>query len=233
MYKKLLYLFILLIILFPSSPAEVVNVANNNSVEEEGYSTLSSKSISLEERYPNKFVNDVFKDNILLTLNYMDGTVKNKSEIVWENIEKPRDYKFDLNPGESFAFHSQILDKFNKNVVKTTNARFNYQDGFKSDGYLMGDGVCHLASILYWAAKDAGLTAYDPSNHNFAVINEVPKEYGVSIFYLPGGFDKSARQNLYITNNLDARVSFVFNYDGEILSVNITKANTSALSYRM
>jgi len=111
-------------------------------------------------------------------------------------------------------------------VVKTTNAHFNYQDGFKSSGYLYGDGVCHLASLLYWASKDAGLLAFSPTNHDFANINEVPKEYGVSIYYLPGSFEKSSKENLYITNNLDKSVSFIFSYDGSNLSLEITKANS-------
>lgn len=183
--------------------------------------SLAQKSMSLEKRYNNEFVNNVFKDNILLSLNYMDGEVGGKNDIVWSDVEKPKNYSFTLKPGESFAFHDQILPEYDKSVVKTTNAHFNFQDGFKSDGYLTGDGVCHLASLIYWAAKDAGLSAYAPTNHNFAKINEVPKEYGVSIYALPGAFETSARQNLYITDNLDSPVTFVFNYDGENLSVNV------------
>ena len=106
----------------------------------------------------------------------------------------------------------------------TTNAHFNYQDGFKSDGYLTGDGVCHLASLMYWAAKDAGLTAYAPTSHDFAIINGVPREYGVSIYSVPDDFDTSARQNLYIQNNLNFPVAFIFNYDGfDKLTVSITR----------
>ena len=37
---------------------------------------LASRTFSMEDRYNNKFVNDVFKDNILLALNYMSGAVK-------------------------------------------------------------------------------------------------------------------------------------------------------------
>ncbi len=227
MYKKFFLLFALLGIFILSYLTGGNYVANKvySYTDVNSAQILSSKSISLEKRYDNKFVNDVFKDNILLTLNYMAGRVKTKSDIIWEDIEKPRNYKFDLKPGESFAFHNQILDAYNKNVVKTTNARFNFEDGFKSSGYLFGDGVCHLASILYWAAVDAGLSAHSP-NHNFANINEVPKEYGVSIYFLPGGFEKSARENLYITNSFDTPVSFSFSYDGKLLSVNIVKVKS-------
>ena len=203
------------------SVAETVSLhANKNSTV-----TLASKSFSLNQRYGNEFVNGIFRDNILLTLNYLEGRVNNKSEINWSDVTKPGQYKFTLKPGESFAFHDQILPAYKK-VVKTTNAHFNFQDGFKSSGSLFGDGVCHLASLLYWASKDAGLETHSPINHNFAKINEVPKEYGVSIYYMPKGFEKSSRENLYITNNLEREVSFVFNYDGNHLSVDIKKSNS-------
>ncbi|MFI5240870.1 MAG: VanW family protein [Microgenomates group bacterium] len=185
---------------------------------------LSTHSFSLEKRYGNDFVNDVFKDNILLTLHYMAGTVKGKGDIVWENIEKPFHYEFTLKPGETFAYHDQVLPEYNKSLAKTTNAHFNYSDGFKSDGYLMGDGVCHFASLIYWAAKDAGLDAVSPVDHNFAVIPEVPKEYGVSIYFMPGNPGNSSRQNLYITNNLDKPVTFVFDYNGVELKVDVVKS---------
>ncbi|OGM14522.1 hypothetical protein A3A76_05990 [Candidatus Woesebacteria bacterium RIFCSPLOWO2_01_FULL_39_23] len=196
-------------------PSGYVTIARSN--------VLSAKSISLENRYNNKMVNDVFKDNILLTLSYLSGEVKSKSEISWEKVASPKIIEFSLKPGESFAFHDQILSAYNKNVVKTTNAHFNYQDGFKSDGYLTGDGVCHLASLIHWAAKDAGLTSNAPTNHDFARINDVPKEYGVSIYNLPGSFETSGRQNLYIENTLQDTVKFVFTYDGVNLSLQIER----------
>lgn len=183
---------------------------------------LSEKSISLDERNENQFVNDVFRDNILLTLNYLNGEINEKSEINWENVNKPKYYKFSLKPQEVFAFHDAVLSEY-QNVVKTTNAHFNFDDGFKSDGYLMGDGVCHLASLIYWAAVDAGLGATSPVNHDFAKINGIPREYGVSIYYLPGNLQKSGNENLYIKNNLDQEVFFVFAFDGEKLDLKITK----------
>ena len=184
---------------------------------------LATHDFSLEDRYGNGFVNDVFKDNILLTLAYMGGSVKAKNDISWDKVTAPASYAFTLLPGQEFAFHDQILPQYKGDVVKTTNAHFNYTDGFKSDGYLTGDGVCHLASFIYWAAKDAGLTAVAPTNHNFANIPDVPKQYGVAIYDLPGAFESSALQNLYITNNLDKPVTFEFNYDGASLKVNVVK----------
>ena len=174
---------------------------------------LAAQQISLEKRYENKFVNDVFKDNILLNLSYLGGKVTRREDIKWEDIEKAYSYSFILLPGKTFAFHDDVLPQYKDSLVKTTNAHFNYDDGFKSDGYLMGDGVCHFASLIYWVAKEAGLEAYAPSNHNFAVIPEIDKEYGVAIYKMPGQSYTSQMQNLYITNNKENPVAFEFDYD--------------------
>lgn len=232
-YKSVFLLLASFALIIPPQSTSVVknDVGTIQHFQEISAQTIALRSFSLENRYPEKTINDVFKDNILLTLNYMNGRVKNRSEIEWSDIKKPRNYNFELNPGESFAFHDQILAEFYDNVVKTTNAHFNYQDGFKSSGYLFGDGVCHLASIINWVAKTAGLFAYSPTDHSFKNINEIPEEYGVSIYYLPGGFSKSSKENLYITNNLDAPVSFIFDYDGRTLNVKITKTVTQKLTY--
>jgi len=185
---------------------------------------LASRSYSMENRYDVPSVNQVFKDNILLTLKYMDGSVKSKADISWADIEKPFHSEFTLNPGEGFAFHDQVLPEYKGSVVKTTNAHFNSDDGFVSDGWLVGDGVCHLASFIHWVALDAGLTSISLARHDFAKINEVPREFGVSIKYMPGEFANSSRQNLYIVNTKEKPVTFVFNYDGENLAVSITEA---------
>jgi len=152
-------------------------------------------------------------------LAYMDGLVKSKPDISWDRVESPSRYKFTLDPGQEFAFHEKTLPDYTENVVQTTNAHFNWNEGFKYDGDLTGDGVCHLASLIYWTAKDAGLSAYAPSNHNFAKIPDVPKEYGVAIM------STSPLGNLYITDNLDKPITFIFNYDGSNLSVSITEEN--------
>lgn len=180
---------------------------------------LASRSLSMEDRYDNKFVNDVFKDNILLAMSYLDGAVKTKEDISWDKVEAPFHYEFTLQPGQEFAFHDGVLPAYSKNVAKTTNSHFNSYEGYKSDGYLIGDGVCHLASVIYWAAKDAGLSASAPSNHNFAKINDVPKEYGVAIM------SPSPLGNLYITNNLDKPVTFVFDYKNSVLTVSVVKSS--------
>jgi hypothetical protein len=180
---------------------------------------LASHSMSMNNRYDNTFVNDVFKDNILLSVHYMAGDVGSKGDIKWDEIEKPFHYEFSLAPGEEFAVHDGLLPTYSKNVAKTMNTRFMWSEGYKSDGFLVGDGVCHIASLIYWAARDAGLNAYAPSNHNFAKINEIPKEYGVAIMA------PSPLGNLYIINSKDKPVTFVFNYDGTNLTESVTEAN--------
>ena len=178
---------------------------------------LATQQISLEKRYNDTFVNEIFKDNILLNLSYLGGKITKKEDINWENINKPYSYSFTLLPGKTFAFHEDVLLKYKDTLVKTTNAHFNYDDGFKSDGYLMGDGVCHFASLIYWVSKNAGLDAYAPTNHNFAVIPEIDGKYGVSIYKMPGNLIANAMQNLYVTNNKENMVVFEFNYkDGEL-----------------
>ncbi len=180
--------------------------------------------MSLENRYGDTYVNNVFKDNILLTLRYMEGSVTEAGNISWEAVQKPFRYEMILKPDEIFAFHDTVLPEYDGSVDKTTNAHFNYQDGFKSDGYLYGDGVCHLASLIYWVAKDAGLEAVSPINHDFAGIPEVPKEYGVSISFRPNETKRSSLQNLYITNNKEIPISFIFEYDGKDLRVGVKEA---------
>lgn len=176
---------------------------------------LASHEFSLEKRYY-----PVQKENILLNLAYMNGNVARKEDINWDNVLKPQTYAFRLNPGETFAFHEATLPEYQGRVVKTTNAHFNQTEGFKSYGYLIGDGVCHLASLIYWVALDANLEAVAPTNHNFMPIPEIDRKYGVSIYSNPKGFG-DARQNLYITNNKDKTIEFKFEYNGDKLRVSV------------
>lgn len=182
---------------------------------------LSEKELSLENRHAVKSVNDVFKDNILLNLAYLEGRVKSAQDINWDEINKPFLFEFRLEPNKTFAYHEDVSDKYKESLVKTTNAHFNAQDGFKTDGYLYGDGICHLASIIYWAALDAGLLAEAPTNHDFAPIPDVPKIYGVSIYFSPLAMGANAKQNLYITNNRNKPISFRFQYAQKLLKVSV------------
>src|SRR3990167_2148766 len=180
---------------------------------------LSSREISLENRYEVKDVSDVFRDNILLNLAYMDGKVTKASDINWDQIKKPFKYEFKLEPNKTFAYHEDVLEEYKNKVVKTTNAHFNAEEGFKTDGYLFGDGVCHLASLIYWVAKDANLDVKAPTNHDFAAIPEINREYGVSIYSSPFSRGPNVQQNLYITNNKGKDITFKFEYNGEKLKL--------------
>lgn len=186
---------------------------------------LASHEISLENRYEVKSVSDVFKDNILLNLAYLRGTVTAAGDINWDEVKKPFHYEFKLDPSKTFVFHDDVLDEYKNNLVRTTNAHFNAQEGFKTDGYLFGDGVCHLASLMYWVGKDANLDTKAPVNHDFMAIPEISREYGVSIYSNPFVKGANAQQNLYITNNKNKPVIFKFDYSGEKLKFSITQSN--------
>ena len=185
---------------------------------------LAEHRFSLDDRYANTFVNEVFKDNILLTLGYMKGIVK-KTPVTWGKIEKPFSYSFTLKPKQTFAFHDNVLPGYKETLTRTTHADFSSDQGFKSDGYLTGDGVCHLASLMNWVARDAGLQVEAPTNHNFARIPDVPREYGVAIYDQPDQPLTSARQNLYITNNQKQPIRFTFTYKDTMLAINVRKEN--------
>lgn len=184
---------------------------------------IAEKEFSLDNRYPNPSVNEVFKQNILLNLAYLRS--KELVHLDWEEIQKPFSFEFKLEPNKTFAFHEDVEERYKDSLVKTTNAHFNAQEGFKTDGYLFGDGVCHLASLIYWAAKEAGLTAEAPTNHDFMNIPDVPKEYGVSIYSNPYTKGSNTQQNLYITNNIGKPISFKFEYHDNKVKVSVSELN--------
>ena len=192
--------------------------------------TLSMHKMSLEDRYAVPSVNDVMKDNILLALAYMRGIVSSNNPIDWNSVRKPFDYSFTLKPGETYAFQKDSLPLYKDSIVKTTDIHYAAQEGFKSDGYLYGDGVCHLASLFYWAAKDAGIEAVAPTNHNFAVIPEIPAEYGVAIYSMPGQAETNAQQNLYVKNDSGGNVKFEVKYDGVNLETKVTRTEPALSS---
>lgn len=210
--------FSILSILGSGSDRDLINPLREENL-------LSQKQLSLENRYADKWVSNVFKDNILLNLAYLNGTVSAKSDINWDNVTKPHTFEFRLDPNQTFAFHEDVDQKYKDTLVKTTNAHFNTQEGFKTDGYLFGDGVCHLASLIYWSAKEANLLAEAPTNHNFANIPDIPREYGVSIYSNPQSKGSNTRQNLYITNNKEKAIAFKFDYDGQNVKVSVVELN--------
>lgn len=182
---------------------------------------IGERSFPMSDRYGNEYVSNVFKDNILLTLSYLSGKSSNGKGVNWDEVEKPFTYDVTLQKGQIFAFHDTVLPQYDGKVTLTTHAHFNSTEGFKSDGYLVADGVCHLASLINWAARDAGLDVVSPTSHDFAVIPDVPAKYGVAIYDTPDAKGSSALQNLYITNNKEHDVTIRFTYDGTKLDVKV------------
>lgn len=184
---------------------------------------IGSRTMSLNNRYGYELPDNVYKDNILLNLAYISGRVKSKNDINWDELHKPFGFQFSLEPGQRFAYHDLIDQKYQDNVVLAPHTNFGAGDGYKYADGLYGMGVCHLASLINWAAKDAGLESIAPTNHDFYSIPEIPKEYGVAIYNSPDAVEASKQQNLYIKNTLDSKVTFRFEFDGANLHITISK----------
>lgn len=175
--------------------------------------TLAKEELKLTDRLADKYGNEVFSDNILLSLHYLKGDVNSvkksqkvnsAEDIDWEKVRKPFEVSFELKPGETFAFHNKELPEIKDSVVKSTNSKFITTEGYKVFAGLGGNGVCHIASLVNMTSKKGGLEVISKVNHDFYPIPDVPREYGTSIF------SDSEDQNLYIKNNLERNVNFVF-----------------------
>lgn len=185
--------------------------------------TLSDKQYSLADRYADAFVNTVFDKNILLTLAYMRGAAQTGQPVDWGKVKENFTYTMMLQPGKTYAFHDEVLPQYKSILEQTSNAHFDTTQGFISDGWLVGDGVCHLASFMNVAAKAAGLSVSAPTPHDFAAIPDVSRADGVAIYYSQSDPTASALQNLYITNTFKEPVAFVFTYKNDILDIRVEK----------
>lgn len=214
---NILFSLLASVVLFSSAPGIIHAKAPDTVLATENYSLL--------DRYSNTYVNNVFSDNILLTLAYMSGKVKAGQAIDWNRVRADQEYAIILQPGQTFAFHASVLPQYQGKISVTTNAHFDSAEGFESDGYLVGDGVCHLASFMNVAAKAAGLTVVAPTPHNFAVIADVAKKDGVAIYDSPDSPTASALQNLYITNNKAKPIEFVFTNKNHSLEIQVKELN--------
>lgn len=195
------------------SPADTTKITNQK--------TLSTRELSLDQRHSAKSVNEVFKKNILLNLAYLNGSVSNKGDISWDKLtNQPIEFSFILKPGQTFAYHQDILPQFNDSLSLTTNSYFGPGQGYLFSGFLYGDGVCHLASLINWAAQDANLDVLVPKKHSIAHIPQIPDQYGVSI-YIDPTTGVGENNNLYITNNKDTDIEFKFVYQNDNLEVSV------------
>ncbi len=201
----------------------VTNSTGQFTAQDPKNRVIGQKQFSMRDRYPVESVNEVMKKNILLDLAYMNGIVTKKSEINWDKITSAFHFEKTLKPGQVFAFHDIVRGEYSDKVAFTSNSHFNASDGYVSDGYLFGDGVCDLASLINWAALDASLTTFVPKDHrSVAQIPGIPDEYGVSIYANPTS-GAGSNNNLYVTNDKDHEVKFHFDFDGVNLKVSITE----------
>lgn len=150
---------------------------------------LAQHLLSLNDRMESSYANEIFRQNILLNIKYFPKEIT-------------------LAPGETFAFHDKLLPEYKNKVVKTGFTQFSRKEGFKSVGGLRANGVCHLATLMNWAASQAGLLVFAPSHHSF--INGVPKKFWTSIYYHPNGGWRTLNQNLYLTNPFPYSVKLIF-----------------------
>lgn len=174
---------------------------------------LAQQALDLTTREPGAFANEVFSDNILLALHYLKGDI-GSLPLDWEEIRQSFAVSFVLEPGETFAFHDNVLPEFPPPAM-TFNSRFFIEEGYRSVGGLGGNGVCHLASQINWVASGAGLEVTARASHDFAPVPGVPKENGTSIR------SQQASQNLYIKNDFDFPVIFIFEVDSQIINLKI------------
>lgn len=158
---------------------------------------------------------DILADNIRLNLHYFKGDTKEA-----KNLREPFTFSFTLEPGEVFAYHDQVLAEFKDATIKTQPSHFSNAEGYKTLT-LPGSGVCYLASLINWAAADAGLKVVALANHDFETIPGVPRKYGTAI-YFDGATETSRRQNLYVVNNLEKPVTFNFEVTEKEVVVTIT-----------
>ncbi len=193
-----------------SRPGEATPVAGQTGQLVQFQPVLASESLDLSNRYPVLSVSEGFGENILLAVDF---------------LRKANGGVLVLQPGEVFAFHKNILPQFQAEKIITQESGFGVKDGYKVIAGLPGNGVCHLASLMNKTAQEAGLSVTAEVNHNFAAIPGIEREYGTSIYFMPGGGNNSAAQNLYIKNNKDFPVEFRFSLEGNNLAFLISKAS--------
>ena len=170
---------------------------------------LVSHALDLNNRDEDRFINKVFKENILLAVSRIPGPA-------WNG--------FTLQPDEIFAFHENVLPEYKSKIVKTMESKFIASEGYLSSGWIFGDGVCHLASLINWTASEAGLETIARVKHDFRPIPGVPDDYWTSIRYSKAG-NNSQNQNLYIINKLNYSVEFRFEADENKIELKILKRN--------
>jgi len=187
---------------------------------------LASETMDLANRYPVVSVSEGFKENILIALSYFASAGQSEElsitggAIPQGDTLQAQKLSILLNPGEVFAFHKKgILPEFKESKIVSQESDFTTNYGYKVVAGLGGNGVCHLASLINLVARKAGLEVVSPTNHNFAPIPGIEKEFGVSI----STRNSPERQNLYVKNNLDKPVLFRFSLTGDRLQLAVVE----------
>jgi len=235
MKNLLITIQILSALLTPATPLAVplVMPIAQSQLEKYQYEVISTKVLSLKVRHPDKTVNDIFSDNILLNLHYIKGDINDlktgkanagENMINWEKIREPFDFSVTLKPDETFAFHDDVLPEFKDEKIISGWTEFSYNDGYKQVDGLYGNGVCHLASVLNWLGITSRLEVTAKVNHDFFPVKGVPQKYGTSILYM-GGYS-SQMQNLYIKNTYSHPITLVFNINPQRVVISVVKTTS-------
>lgn len=189
---------------------------------------LARQTLSLKNRHTNQQINEVFAKNILLNLAYISGEVKNKEKLDWQKVTQAHEFSIVLHPNQVFGYHDHVLPEYEQKLIETPKTYFHAQDGYLSSGYLYGDGVCHLASLLNWTALSAGLETFVPKSHSIAKIPDIDDEYGVSIYVVESDKKSGVNNNLYITNTKQTPIEFKFIYNQERVAIEVYEQVTLA-----
>lgn len=204
--------------------AALISVATTPVSQEAGFlierpaiqRLVTDKSLDLTNRTPSVSINEGFADNMLLSLHYLKGDAGNPRSINWDEIRKPFEVSFTLFPGEVFAFHDNVMPKY-ANPQYTLKSKFVTNEGYKFVNGLGGNGVCHLATLINWAAKEANLEVTAPANHDFYPVVGIPRENGTAIM------STGSTGNLYVKNNKDNPVTFVFDSTTQKIELKIVE----------
>lgn len=190
---------------------------------------LAQVGFDLSKRWPEENTSQGFADNILISLFYLKYSsalpvkkIPLTHEEVTELVPEKFEVELELEQDQAFAFHKNVLPQYQEKVAKTMGSEFLSHQGYRVISGLGGNGVCHLASLINWASSEAGLKVEDRVDHAFAEIEGVPREYWTSIRYQESG-GNSQNQNLYILNNQNFPIRFVFKKEGENLELRVVK----------
>jgi hypothetical protein len=202
---------------------------------------LAQKELDLATRQKDRYVNEVFADNILLYLHYLKGNVDatankqlattNQKAMDFEKVREPFSFSFTLTPGEVFTFHPDSLPEFQDKPKKTAFTTFKSTEGYRFVAGLWANGVCHIASLINWATQEAGLKVTAKVNHDFASIPGVPREFGTAIYYTDNTPTANQSQNLYVENTYTFPVTLNFTVTDTKVILTVSHPLTPALLF--